>query len=82
MPQILVRKVDEKVKARLEQRARRSGRSLEEEVRQILRAAASERAAERLPVGDRIVRRFAPFRLGEPLEELHGQEPRPARFDP
>jgi plasmid stability protein len=82
MPQILVRRIDAKVKSRLEQRARREGRSLEEEVRQILRVAANERARERPSVGDRIAARFAPFALEGPIAELRGQAPRAARFEP
>lgn len=40
MAQILVRSLEHDVKAKLQQRVRRHGRSTEEEVRDILRAAA------------------------------------------
>jgi plasmid stability protein len=40
MAQLLVRNIENGVKARLQRRARRNGRSMEEEVRDILRAAA------------------------------------------
>jgi plasmid stability protein len=39
MAQLVVRNVEDSVKARLQRRARRNGRSMEEEVRDILRAA-------------------------------------------
>jgi plasmid stability protein len=39
MAQLVVRNVENSVKARLQRRARRNGRSMEEEVRDILRAA-------------------------------------------
>jgi antitoxin FitA len=39
MAQIIVRKVEEEVKNRLRKRAQRHGRSMEEEVREILRDA-------------------------------------------
>lgn len=40
MAQLVVRNLDESVKARLQSRAKAHGRSMEEEVREILRAAA------------------------------------------
>jgi plasmid stability protein len=39
MAQLLVRNIENEVKARLQRRAKRHGRSMEEEVRDILRAA-------------------------------------------
>jgi plasmid stability protein len=39
MAQLVVRNIENEVKARLQRRARRNGRSMEEEVRDILRAA-------------------------------------------
>jgi antitoxin FitA len=41
MAQLIVRNLEEGVKRRLQRRAQRSGRSLEAEVREILRAAAA-----------------------------------------
>ena len=47
MADILVRRLDDETKSRLRRRARRHGRSLEAEVRQILQeAVAYEKAAE------------------------------------
>ena len=42
MAQLVVRNLEDGVKARLQRRARRNGRSMEEEVRDILRNAAHE----------------------------------------
>ena len=42
MAQLVVRNVENAVKLRLQRRARRNGRSMEEEVREILRNAASQ----------------------------------------
>jgi phosphopantothenoylcysteine decarboxylase/phosphopantothenate--cysteine ligase len=42
MASVTVRKIDERDKARLRVRAARNGRSLEEELRQILKRAANE----------------------------------------
>ncbi len=39
MAQLLVRNIENAVKTRLQRRARRNGRSMEEEIRDILRAA-------------------------------------------
>ena len=44
MAQLVVRNVENSVKARLQRRARRNGRSMEEEVRDILRAAVRKEA--------------------------------------
>ena len=78
--QLLVRNLDEDVKRRLQERAARRGHSMEEEVRDILRAAAAalddQPRAE--PLGTRIARRFAGLGLREDLPELHGQAARPA----
>ena len=61
MPTITIRNVDEPIKARLKARAVRNGRSMEEEVRQILRAALLEEGADAINLAEVIGRRFAPF---------------------
>jgi plasmid stability protein len=83
MAQLLIRNLDEDVKRRLQGRAKRRGRSTEEEVRQILQAASRERDAPEEPLGTRIARRFAALGLrdDEDIPELRGQPPRPAVFD-
>jgi len=81
MAQILVRQLEDDVKAKLQRRARQHGRSTEEEVREILRNAV--RDGERAPaqLGSRIAARFAKVGLEEDIVELRGQPVRPARFD-
>lgn len=82
MAQILVRDIEEDVKLRLQRRAARHGRSMEAELRDILRAAADgDRPAEGLGSemealfsgvgfkGDERVVELRGGRLGNPFEE-------------
>ena len=78
MAQLVVRNLDEGVKQALRERAARRGRSLEEEVREILRAAAQEGAPPPEGLGTRIARRFAGLGLAEDMSELRGQAARAA----
>lgn len=73
MAQLIVRNLDDDVKERLQQRARRHGRSTEEEVRTILRQAAlaDQRAEE--PLGTRLAGRFAGAGLTAELLETFEQ---------
>ncbi len=82
MAQILIRQLDPDIKARLQRRARKHGRSTEAEVREILRNAV--RADERPPtrLGSSIADRFAEVGLREDIPELRGQPVRPARLEP
>ena len=82
MAQLVVRNLEDDVKAKLQQRARRHGHSAEEEVRDILRAAVLRDEGAQPGLGTRIAERFKGigFREGE-IEELRGQEPRAATFD-
>jgi antitoxin FitA len=72
MAQILVRKVEEEVKARLRKRAKRHGRSMEEEVREILRDATKGEGSRRRNLGSEIAALFGKvgLRPGEKIEEL------------
>lgn len=81
MAQILVRNLEDDVKTRLQQRARRHGRSTEEEVREILRNAVRDDGREQLGFGSRVAARFVDIGLEEDIEELRGEQPRPAVFD-
>jgi len=67
MAQLIVRKLDEDVKERLKSRAKRHGRSLEAEARDILEAAARSepRLAEEAGFGTRMRERFAKRGLTE-----------------
>lgn len=78
MAQIIVRDLEEDVKARLRSRAERHGRSMEEEVRSILRNAAKEENRPLSNLGSRIAARFTGLGLTKELPELRGQAPRAA----
>jgi plasmid stability protein len=80
MAQLLVRNLDEHVKAKLQQRAKKHRRSTEEEVRDILRSAVKEEVAPPRSLGSRFKRRFARIGLDSDIEELRGQLARPADF--
>jgi plasmid stability protein len=78
--QILIRNLDEDVKARLQQRARKHGRSTEEEVREILRNAVRDEGPTTQRLGSRIAARFTGIGLDQEIAELRGQPIRPAQF--
>ena len=81
MAQLVVRNLEDDVKAKLKRRARRHGRSTEAEVREILRDAVRGEGGRKLGLGSRIARRFAGIGLTEDIPELRGQIARPAEFD-
>lgn len=78
MAQLVVRGLDEDVKEKLKQRARHHGRSMEEEVRDILRDAVKGMGGPPLQLGSRLAARFAKLGLAEAIPELRGQPARPA----
>lgn len=78
MAQFVVRQIEESVKARLKRRAERHGRSMEEEVREILRNAAKEENSPITKLGSRIAARFRGTGLTVDLPELRGQGVKPA----
>ena len=81
MGQILVRKVDDTLKDKLQRRAERHGNSMEEEVRNILRNAVKDDGNPENGLGTRIAARFKGLGLREkdfPTLEI---EPRIPKFD-
>ncbi len=82
MAQFVVRHLEEEVKARLKRRAERHGRSMEEEIRQILRNAAKQSNKPLPKLGTRIAARFTKTGLTEDLPELRGQRAQPINFRP
>ena len=80
MAQFVVRQIEEGVKERLKLRAERHGRSMEEEVREILRNAAREDPSPIAKLGSRIGARFRKVGLSADLPELRGQRVAPAVF--
>ncbi len=81
MAQLIVRNLDESVKAALQQRAKRSGRSMEAVVREILSDAVASERGHASGLGSRIVRRFRNVGLDEPIEEQRGGKVRPADLE-
>ena len=80
MSQFIVRQLEEDVKARLKRRAERHGRSMEEEVRHILRNVVKEEGKRVSKLGSRIATRFKKAGLTADLPELRGQPARSADF--
>jgi hypothetical protein len=81
MAQLIVRNLDESIKRRLQRRARRSGRSLEGEVREILRAAAVE-ASKAHPAPGFGTSFSAYFKnVGADIEPFTWDESHPPKFE-
>jgi plasmid stability protein len=72
MAQFVVRNIEESVKARLKRRAQSNGRSMEEEVREILRSAANEPSPRRRGLGTEIASLFAGNGIDFDIPELRG----------
>lgn len=86
MAQLLVRNIEQSVKERLQRRAKKHGRSMEEEVREILRSAANEPEQSTPGLGTQIAslfagRGFAGRGFNFEAEELHGHPVRSISFD-
>lgn len=81
MAQFVVRHLEDDVTARLKQRAKRHGRSMEDEVRHILRNATREEHRAVRKLGSRMAARFKTVGLTADLPELHGQPARAADLD-
>jgi plasmid stability protein len=80
MAQFTVRNLEDEVRDQLRVLAQQNGQSMEETVRDILRAAVAERSARPVALGTRIASRFTKQGLTAPIEELRGQAARPAEF--
>jgi plasmid stability protein len=81
MAQLLVRQLDDDLKEKLQKRARRHGRSTEEEVREILRNAVRSEGDARPGLGTRLAARFRGIGLKEEIPELRGYPAEPADFE-
>jgi plasmid stability protein len=82
MGQLIVRNIENAVKARLQRRAKRHGRSMEEEVRDILRNVANEDEAQAGGLGTEISSLFSRVGLDADIAELRGHKIKPASFEP
>jgi plasmid stability protein len=81
MAQLVVRNLEDEVKAQLRERAARHGRSMEEEVREILRDAAKADDPQRGGLGTEIVAMFSGQGLGFELPKRRSRPLRPLSFD-
>jgi antitoxin FitA len=82
MAQILVRNLETQFKTRLQQRAKRHGRSMEAEAREILRSALKEEAPP-VGFGTASVALFSGrgVTLDEPIQEIRGMRMQIPMFD-
>ena len=81
MAQFVVRNLEDDVAKKLKQRAKRHARSMEDEVRHILRTAVQERPERALRLGSRIAQRFRGSGMTTDLPELRGAAATAADFD-
>ena len=82
MAQFVVRNLEDTVKAKLQRRAKRHGRSMEEEIRDILRNAAHEEETPAGGLGTEIAALFAKRGLSSEIRELRGHTIQPPDFQP
>ena len=80
MAQLLVRNIETQLKSRLQSRARRHGRSMEEEAREILRNALREEDSPAGGLGTDIAALFRGVGLEEEIPELRGHTIVPPSF--
>ena len=81
MAQVIVRNLEDAVKRKLQRRAARHGRSMEEEVRDILRNAVKDEGRPEFGLGTEIAEMFRGIGLEEPIPELRGYFIKPEKFD-
>ena len=85
MAQILVRNLDDRLKARLQRRAKRNGRSMEAEAREILYDALRAEGMPKRGLGSEIVALFSGqgigLRDGEEIAEIRGMRMQIPTFD-
>src|SRR5215471_14784090 len=79
--QFVVRNLEPEVKRRLQRRAARHGRSMEDEVRDILRNAVKDNAEAAGGLGTDIARLFADCHMDLEIPELRGHVIEPVSFD-
>lgn len=85
MAQLLVRNLEDRLKARLQRRAKRHGRSMEAEAREILRDALKAPEASAVGFGTASVALFSGqgigLEKGEEIREWRGFPLKPISFD-
>jgi plasmid stability protein len=80
MAQIIVRNIEDEVKSRLRRRAARHGRSMQDEMREILRDAVKEEEESSGGLGTAISSLFQKVGFETDIPELRGHKIRPAHF--
>lgn len=81
MPQLIVRNVENQLKVRLQHRAKRDGRSMQEEVRETLRNALREEHASSIGLGTEIAALFRDQDLEDDIPEIRGHVITPSVFE-
>ncbi len=81
MGQLIVRNIEDEVKAKLQRRARRHRRSMEEELRDILRNAANAEVPAG-GLGSEIASLFRKVGWDVEIPELRGYHVKPPSFEP
>ena len=83
MPQLLVRNLEDEVKAKLQKRAKRNGRSMEEEVREILRDATKDEGRRGNGLGTEIAKLFRGigWKPDEEIPEIRNIKLQVPKFD-
>ena len=81
MAQLLVRNLEDQLKARLQKRAKRHGRSMEEEARDILRDALKQEDAPGSGLGTEIAALFRGTGLEKEIPEIRGHSVTPVNFE-
>lgn len=72
MAQLIVRNLEDDVRDKLREMAEEYGQSMEETVRDILRRAVLSKPQKREGFGTAAAKRFAKFKLSEPIPEVRG----------
>ena len=83
MAQILVRNLDDRLKGRLQRRAKQHGRSMEAEAREILREALKAEETQAVGFGTASIALFSGqgVFLDEPIQEIRGMRMEIPDFD-
>jgi plasmid stability protein len=81
MAQVIVRNLEDSVKRKLQRRAAKHGRSMEEEAREILRNALRDEGKDEYGLGTEIAALFKGIELEEPIQEFRGFTVDPPKFD-
>lgn len=82
MAQFVVRQLEDDVAEKLKRRAKKHARSMEDEVRHILRTAVQQDAVGPHKLGSSIARRFRRAGLVEDLPEFRGVSAKAADLEP